>query len=131
MVCGGGRQGHAVAAMETLWRAHINLAHSLDAAGEDPHPNAAAALSTLLRTLEGVPAPQDSPRFSHSWRFRWRMRFVTAFLPEDILAQRTLKLMPSLRNLFSDIDRARLSEDRGGFTSLEWIRVGDADYVIY
>jgi hypothetical protein len=33
--------------------------------------------------------------------------------------------------MFSSIERGELKDDRDGWTSHEWLRIGSADYVIY
>jgi hypothetical protein len=116
--------------METLWRAHINLAHSLHRSGKSAHDSAAAALDLMEYSLSGDADADRSPRFDllavpmvHAVRY--------LLLAGDEKGMRALRKFPALRSLFRDVETAELKDDRGGRTSHEWLRVDDADYVIY
>ncbi len=116
--------------METLWRAHINLAHSLHRSGSPSRDSAAAALDLMEYSLSADPDADRSPRFdllavpmAHAVRY--------LLLAGDSKGMRALRKFPALLPMFRDVERAELRDDRGGRTSHEWLRVDDADYVIY
>jgi hypothetical protein len=116
--------------METLWRAHINLAHSLHRSGKPVRDSAAAALDLMEYSLSADADADRSPRFdllavpmAHAVRY--------LLLAGDEKGMRALRKFPALRQLFRDVETAELKDDRGGRTSHEWLRVDDADYVIY
>jgi AAA ATPase domain len=116
--------------METLWRAYINLAHSLYRDGQSPHDPAAAALDIMTESLKAYPEADRTPRFdllavpmAHATRY--------LILAGDENAQHALRAYPALRRMFSDLESGQLKDDRDGRTSHEWLRIGTADYVIY
>jgi tetratricopeptide (TPR) repeat protein len=122
------------AQMETLWRAHINLATSLHRrsgrANEALRDHARAALEILEETLSPYPQPDRSARFelvrvplAHAARFLVQMGDPQGFA--------ALERYPSLRSCFQDPERGLLRQDRGGYRSHEWLNVGEWDYVIY
>ncbi len=117
--------------METLWRAHLNLATALARAGgaiERVAEHARAASEILMDTLSPYPQPETSYRYSlikvplaHAVRF-----LVTA---GDPAGERTLARLPALLTMFEDDSRTRLRRDRS--ISHEWLRDGDYDFVLY
>lgn len=116
--------------LETLWRAQVNLAHSLSAAGESPLESAASALAILASTLESAAG--------HVLSFRFRM--VAAPMAQaaryciragDPRGAAALSRFPILSTLFADPERGELRDDLAGMNSREWLRVGDVDYVLY
>ncbi|HVT17872.1 MAG TPA: AAA family ATPase [Thermoanaerobaculia bacterium] len=116
--------------LETLWRAHINLAHSLFLAGQSPHDAAAAALELMMFSLDAYAEPDRTPRFqllavplAHAVRY--------LMLANDERAERALGQYPALRSMFSNLATGELKVDRDGRVSHEWFRVGAVDYVIY
>lgn len=116
--------------LETLWRAHINLAHSLFRVGQSPHDAAAAALELMIYSLDTYAEPDRTPRFdllavplAHAVRY--------LIMAKDARGTRVLGQYPALRRMFRNLDSGELKEDRDGRTSHEWFRVGTADYVIY
>lgn len=119
--------------METLWRAQLNLASSMHRAGDDPRKvgeHARAAYEILADTL----APFAQPELSHRFRLvRVPLAQAVRFLVEvgDPTGERALAQLPALQACFADPHAPRLRDDRGGFTSHEWLRVDGYDYVIY
>lgn len=119
--------------METLWRAHINLASCVHRDGGDVRKvgeHARAAYEILMDTLSPYARPELSHRFAlvclplaHAVRF-----LIEAGDPEG---KRAFARLPVLQNCFADISSGQLRADRGGFTSHEWLRDGRYDYVIY
>jgi hypothetical protein len=116
--------------LETLWRAYINLAHSLYRSDQPARDPAAAALDIMTYSLRSYAEPDRTPRFNLlSVPMAHAVRYL--ILAGDDEAEKTLRRFPALRGMFSDLESGRLKDDRGGRTSHEWLRVGEADYVIY
>jgi hypothetical protein len=116
--------------METLWRAYLNLAHSLFRRGRSPHDPAAAALELLQDSLNGYAEPDRTPRFALvSVPMAHAVRYL--LLAGDQRARRALGRFPALVGMFSSVDRGELKADRNGWSSHEWLRVDDCDYVIF
>lgn len=118
--------------LETLWRAQINLAHSLYQSGYSAHDPAAAAFDILKHSLTSYAEPDRTPRFdlvavpmAHAVRY--------LILAGDERAEEALRKFPALRRMFkgNDLKLGSLKEDRDGRTSHEWLRIGSLDYVIY
>jgi hypothetical protein len=116
--------------METLWRAHINLAHSLHRSGQDAHDSAAAALELMEYSVSSDSDADRSPRFDLlSVPMAHAVRYL--LLAGDEKAQKTFQRFPALRKLFRNIETGELKEDRDGRTCHEWLRVDNVDYVIF
>lgn len=120
--------------IETLWRAHINLASALYRSEQRVTPNvrdhALAALEIMEDTLSAYPDADRSARFALiRVPLAQAVRFAT--LAGDEAGTRALEKYPELRRCFSDSSAGVLLEDRGGHESHEWVRVGGEDYVIY
>src|SRR6185369_12251946 len=116
--------------LETLWRSHINLAHSLHRAGRSAQDSAAAALDIMVYSLSSYAEPDRSPRFNLlSVPMAHAIRYL--ILARDSRAERVLRNFPALRRMFTSIRLGELKDDRDGHTSHEWLRVGQADYVLY
>lgn len=116
--------------LETLWRAQINLAHSLFRAGHSPHDAAAAALELMTYSLDAYAEPDQTPRFNLvSVPLAHAVRYL--ILADDERAARVLGKYPALRLMFRELDAGKLKEDRNGRKSHEWFRVDGVDYVIY
>ncbi len=116
--------------LETLWRAYINLAHSLHRSGQPARDPAAAALDIMTYSLRSYAEPDRTPRFDLlSVPMAHAVRYL--ILEGDGEADKTLRKFPALRRMFSDIQAGQLKEDRDGRTSHEWLRMGEVDYVIY
>lgn len=122
------------AQMETLWRAHINLATSLhrknERATESLRDHARAALEILEETLSPYPQPDRSARFE---LVRIPLAHAVRFLIQlgDPLGFAALERYPSLRSCFQDPEHGILRQDRGRYRSHEWLNVEEWDYVIY
>jgi hypothetical protein len=115
---------------ETLWRAYINLAHSLNRHGHSAHDAAAAALDIMVSSLKSYAEPDRTPRFALlSVPMAHAVRYL--ILAGDGKAQQTLRVLPALRRMFTSIESGQLKDDRDGWSSHEWLRIGPADYVIY
>jgi hypothetical protein len=120
--------------METLWRAHINLATALYRREEGLIPSvrdhASAALDIMEETLSPYPQPDRSARFG---LMRVPLAHAVSFLilAADEAGLAALERYPALRTCFRDPRAGLLREDRGGYQSHEWLRVGHGDYVIY
>ena len=116
--------------LETLWRSHINLAHSLHRAGQSAHDPAAAALDIMVYSLSFYAEPDRSPRFNLlSVPMAHAVRYL--ILAKDSKADNVLIKFPALRRMFTSIRRGELKDDRDGRKSHEWLRVEQADYVLY
>lgn len=116
--------------LETLWRSHLNLAHSLDRAGRSPLESAAAAMALLEQSLDHLAEPGRSPRFRLvGVPLAAAARYC--ILAGDTRGTAILEKIPELRALFEDPARGILRTDRGGFTSHEWLRIEGRDYVLY
>jgi len=116
--------------LETLWRSHINLAHSLHRAGQSAHDSAAAALEIMVYSLSYYAEPDRNPRFNLlSVPMAHAVRYL--ILAQDTKAENVLRKFPALRRIFANVRSGELKDDRDGHTSHEWLRVGKADYVLY
>lgn len=120
--------------METLWRAHIDLATSLNRrnhkAREGVRDHARAALQILEETLSPYPQPDKSARLDLvRIPLAQAVRFLIQFGDETGLA--VLERYPSLRSCFQDPEHGILRHDRGGYRNHEWVRIEEWDYVIY
>jgi hypothetical protein len=120
--------------METLWRAHINLATSMhrreERVTESVRDHAQAALEIMEETLSSYPQPDRSARFN---LIRVPLAQAVRFLIEagDEAGSGALVRYPGLRNSFQEAQAGILREDRGAYRSHEWLRIGGEDYVIY
>lgn len=120
--------------METLWRAHINLATAIHGKGERTddgvRDHARAALEILERTLSGYSHPDRSPRFR---LVRSPLAQAVSFLIKagDEGGLSALERYPGLREQFDDPVAGILRDDSGPHTKHEWLRVGDQHYVLY
>jgi len=116
--------------LETLWRAHINLAHSLFRAGQSAVDPALAALNLMMYTLNSYADPDRTPRFNLlSVPMAHAVRYL--LIEHNAMADEVLRKFPALRRMFEDLRTGRMKRDRDGRTSHEWLRIGEADYVIY
>lgn len=120
--------------METLWRAHVNLATALHRHGapvdDEVHDHAVAAFRILEKTLSPYRHPDRSTRFELvRVPLAQAVRFLIA--AGDPAGPDALERYPALRACFEDMRKGTLRDDRGGHTSHEWLRIGDDDYVIY
>lgn len=119
---------------ETLWRAHINLASSMyarqDVVDETVRDHAYAALEIIEESLSPYPQPDRSSRFELiRVPLAQAVRFM--LMAGDNAGVRALERYPSLRLCFANARSGLLREDRGGYHSHEWLRMGAEDYVIY
>jgi tetratricopeptide (TPR) repeat protein len=120
--------------LESLWRAHINLATALHrregSVTESVCAHARAAVEIMEETLSPYPQPDRSARFD---LIRVPLAQGVRFLlvAGDVGGRAALMRYPGLRASFKDAQRGVLREDRGAFRSHEWLRIGDDDYVIY
>jgi len=116
--------------LETLWRAYINLAHSLFRQGLPAYEAAAAAMDLMEYSLGSSTGVDNSPRFALlSVPMAHAARYL--ILAGDKKVERVLRKFPALRRMFSNPESGKLKENRDGYVSHEWLRVGDADYVIF
>ncbi|MGA9768464.1 MAG: AAA family ATPase [Blastocatellia bacterium] len=116
--------------LETLWRAYINLAHGLYRSGQSPHDPAAAALDIMTFSLRSYAEPDRTPRFNLlSVPMAHAVRYL--ILDGDAKADKALRDFPALRRMVTNVQTGQLKEDRDGRASHEWLRIGEADYVIY
>lgn len=119
---------------ETLWRAHINLATALHRrevrVSESVRDHAKAAVEIMEETLSPFPYPDRSARFDLiRIPLAQAVRFL--LLAGDPAGRAALVRYPGLRASFQDVQAGILREDRGGYQSHEWLRIGSDDYVIY
>lgn len=116
--------------LETLWRAYINLAHSLFRRGLSAQEAAAAAMDLMEFSLSASADSDNSKRFALlSVPMAHAARYL--ILAGDKKAETILRKFPALRRMFSNLELGKLKEDRDGRVSHEWLRVGEADYVIF
>jgi hypothetical protein len=120
--------------METLWRAHINLATATfqrdgDAAAS-VRDHARAALEILEESLSSYPQADRTARFDLIRApLAQAVRFL--LLADDDAGRAALNRYPKLRSSFTDVTEAALREDRGPGASHEWLHVAGELYVIY
>jgi hypothetical protein len=120
--------------METLWKANINLATALHRAGGvtpvTVRNHAHSALVILEDSLAPYSVPDRSARFELvRVPLAQAVRFLVLAGDED--GPETLRRYPALREGFEDPEAGILREDRGGYDSHEWLRIGGEDYVLY
>lgn len=121
--------------LETLWKAHINVATALHdakgAATQTVRDHALSALELMEASLTS-PTPDRSPRFNllqvplaHAVRF--------LVLAGDDAGDQALERLPALRACFADPAAGTLFEDHGGISPGHCgsLRIGNADYVLY
>lgn len=122
--------------LETLWKAHINLALALNAEhGMVTHQvrdHARAALEIMERSLSASTHPDRTPRFG---LLRASLVQAVALLIQagDDAGHDALERHPALRPCFHDPDAGIRRADLGpALTDHEWtLRIGEADYVLY
>ena len=120
--------------METLWRAHINLATATyqrdETVSEGVRDHAGAALEIMEETLSPYAQADRSARFD---LIRMPLSQAVRFLlvAGDDAGMAALIRYPELRNSFRDLQAGILREDHDGERSHEWLRIGGEDYVIY
>jgi hypothetical protein len=121
--------------METLWRAHINLATALHRSGDvvegDVRDHAAAALEILEETLYIYPEPDRSARFE---LVRISLAQAVRFLQAagDGAGRAVLDRYPALRTSFLDSDLKVLrNEEYQGWRHEWWLRVDGEPYSLY
>ena len=120
--------------METLWRAHSNLAAAMFRNGETVEAgvcdHARATVEILEETLSPYPQPDRSARFRLIVvPLAQAVSFLLRAGDETGLA--VLERYPALRPCFRDPRAGVLNDDRGGHTSHEWLRIDREDYVLY
>lgn len=120
--------------METLWRAHINLATAMHggsgAVDETVRDHARAALEILEATLSTYSHPDRSPRFEMvRGPLAQAVRFLV--LAGDDRGLAALERYPALRTSFEDPQAGLLREERPLRVGHEWLRVGQQHYVLY
>ena len=119
--------------LETLWRAHANYAQALEAQGGSSrivHESAAAALELLRTSLDTISEGDRSSRFELVLLPMAQMARI-CLIAGDPIGLETLERYPRLREVFGDADDQGLLEDRGGYSSREWLTVGPFDFVIF
>lgn len=119
--------------METLWRAHVNLATALHRRGDDAagsiRDHARAALEILDESLSPYSQPGRSARF-RLVRLPLAQATRLLVLAGDDLGRSTLNRYPELRRCFDDVSAGQLAADVGE-RSHEWLRIESEEYVIY
>jgi hypothetical protein len=121
--------------METLWRAHINLATALHRSGDavegDVRDHAAAALEILEETLSVYPEPDRSARFE---LVRISLAQAVRFLQAagDGAGRAVVDRYPALRTSFVDSElKALRDEEHEGWRHEWWLRVAAEPYSLY
>jgi len=121
--------------METLWRAHINLATALHREGRSPsegaRDHAAAALEIMEADARALPAARTDQHALRLSACRSRRRFGSSFSPVTKKGFRALERYPRLRLSFSDPAAGVLASEDTAPRSHEWLRISGEDYVIY
>jgi hypothetical protein len=121
--------------LESLWRAHSNLAAAFFARGEPVEArvreHARAAVAIVEETLSPYPQPDRSARFRLvRTPLAQAVRFL--LLADDPLGVSILERYPALRASFADVDAARLRDPHDEVMRyFEWLRVGEVYYVLY
>lgn len=121
--------------METLWRAHINLATAMnrsgDATADDVRDHAVAALEILEETLSPYPEPDRSARFELvRVSLAQAVRFLHA--TDAASARAVLERYPALRSSFAGSNLDSLKEpDHDGWRHEWWLRVNGEPYSLY
>jgi hypothetical protein len=124
-------RGHHV---ETLWRAHIDLAVALHRNGEPiaqgVRDHALAAVEIMEETLSYYAEPDESKRFD---LLRSPLSQATRYLllAGDEAGMALLERYPTLRFSFEDLDKRVLRSDRGASSTYKWLRIGSEDYILY
>jgi hypothetical protein len=121
--------------METLWRAHINLATALHRSGDpvegDVRDHAAAALEILEETLSVYPEADRSAHFQH---VRISLAQAVRFLEcaGDDTGRSAVGRYPALRTSFVDETLTILRyEHYDGWRHEWWLRIDDEPYALY
>jgi hypothetical protein len=121
--------------METLWRAHINLATAMYRRGDpvegDVRDHAVAALEILEETLSLYPEPDRSARFE---LVRVSLAQAVRFLQAagDNAGRAVVDRYPALRTSFVDSElKALRSEEYEGWRHEWWLRVDGEPYSLY
>jgi len=120
--------------IETLWRAHFNLATSYrridNRSSERVQEHARAAAMILNDTLSPYSDPENSSRFS---LVRLPLVEAVRFLVEanDRYGGVLLSEYPSLRRWISQPELGVVSTNQDDYSSHEWLRIGDFCYVLY
>ena len=119
--------------LETLWRAHLNLATSVtrrNKSGDSASEHASAALELMERSLAFYSEPERSPRFE-----KLRVALIRALQillrydhPHGAAA---IGRLPSLAHAFDDEGALVLEGDWRGPRDYQRIEVGSVDYFSY
>jgi hypothetical protein len=120
--------------METLWRAHINLATALyqrqGTVTASVRDHALAAFEIMEETLSPYPQPDRSARFqllrmplAHAVRF--------LILAADEAGPSALERYPALRRLFHDPRAGVLIDENGDQHTFGWLQTHRGAYMIY
>jgi hypothetical protein len=120
--------------METLWRAHINLAtalHQRDGAiTAAVHDHARAAFEIMEETLSPYPQPHRSARF-RLVRMPLARAVMFLILAADDAGPSALERYPTLRQLFSNPRAGMLIDDLGDERDYGWLKTSRGPYMIY
>ncbi|HEX3909957.1 MAG TPA: AAA family ATPase [Solirubrobacteraceae bacterium] len=120
--------------METLWRAHVNLATAMnqtpDAARTDVRNHAIAALEILAETLSPYPEPDRSPRFELvRVPLAQAVRLLRAV--GDPEGPAALARYPALRSSFADEACESLRLEESDRVDQWWLAVNGEPYYLY
>ena len=115
---------------ETLWRAHVNLAHGLSRNGESPRNSAETALDILFESLSEYSSPDSSKRYQ---MIRIPLAHAVSYLlsEDDRKGEVILQKIPDLRTLFEDTSKGTLNPNRKSYLTHEHIDIEDREYIIY
>lgn len=120
--------------IETLWRAHIDLAVALyrkgEPIGEGVRDHALAAVEIMEETLTYYADPDESKRFD-LLRSPLSQAARYLLLAGDETGSILLERYPTLRFSFDDLDKRVLRSDRGAMSTYKWLRIGSEDYILY
>ena len=120
--------------IETLWRAHIDLAVALyrrgEPIGEGVRDHALAAVEIMEETLTYYPEPDESKRFD-LLRSPLSQAVRYLLLAGDETGTALLERYPKLRFSFDDLDKRLLRPDRGATSTYKWLRIDGEDYILY
>jgi hypothetical protein len=120
--------------METLWRAHVNLAVALHQkerkVTQTTRDHARAAVEIMEESLSAYSTPDRSARFDLV-RVPLAQAVRILLIAKDETGTAALVRYPGLRPSFQDTQAGVLRDDRGAYRSHEWLRIGNDDYVIY
>lgn len=129
-VAAASRGGH----VETLWRAHIDLATAMHRHGEPIHAgvrqHALAASEIMEETMSSFAQPCDSMRFQ-VLRCALAQATRLLLLAGDDRGTALMERYPRLGECFEDLDHLVLLRGENGHRHYQWLPIETAGYMLY